>query len=489
MHKVQLEPGELDCLKDGMGDLAGEVMGVSENMMVLMQELLGGRTGISHGDDDDDAASSQGASHPRINDGAGDISSMVDAMQAQDQNPKTTRPPAPPQEEDPAHHHASKSLALFYGSRRLQMAQMAMSAPVLFMNLGYTMKHMAGLVEKIVEKCVKGDAKRALQIAGSHVKNLRYMEGRLVANGADIVTELADALQSYQKKDYKTFGQDTGRVFRKVLLSNNANGMLPEGLPGKMVMANVTAGVLRGFFGPGFALDVQTEPGYDPVHIDLHDCVGKNLAFFQTLWGATMLFYSQKEAMGHSSPPINSKDKPSWGTTLAVTMMELPTALRKCNIHDEEKGMLMDAIKRMGSGLDYHLELPDAGGASKDQIANDMAVTVKDWARTDYYSFGEHLGHLLQEMYVELYGQKWSVDEMGTLRKRLVGMAAVQKPIVGASFGVPAARAAKFGLVAAAPLLISLAVLRFRHAFSAPRGRSLLEIHEDPEAQAGDCME
>mmetsp|Transcript_59632 Transcript_59632/g.177415 ORF Transcript_59632/g.177415 Transcript_59632/m.177415 type:complete len:583 (+) Transcript_59632:86-1834(+) len=486
LHKTHLEPGELDCLRKGTGDLAGEVMSVSQNAMTLLQQVLGGKNGPAS----DDGPDSESKLEPRVNDGAGSISAMVDSMQAEDSSANAQpalaaqRPPQPQQAAQPppqqqqAHRAASKSLSLFYGGRRLQMAAMAMSAPMLLMNLGYSCHHVADLTQDVVKKCVKGDARRAFKLAGQHMHSLRYIEGRLVANGADVVTELADALQSYQKNDFKSFGHDMGRVFRKVLLSRNTNGGLPEGLPGKRVIANMTAGVLRGFFGDGFALNLQTEPGYDPLHIDLHQCVGQNLAFFQSLWGATMLFYGKKDAQNEHT--VSSRNKPSFGATLALTMMQLPTALRTCNIGDEEEQMLMDSIKRMGSGLHYDLELPEAQATSPDQIANDMATTVKDWARTEWYTFGLHVGQLLQEIFVSMYGQKWSVDHRGTLRKRLVEMAAAEQPLAGAGALVALrAQLAKIALVGAAPLLAALLVLRGRRSLSSRR-----DAPEDPEAPA-----
>lgn len=489
LHKMQLQPGELDCLKEGTGKLAGEFTSASQNAMTLVQQVLGGHTGMA--DDDDGSQGGQPQQpQPRINDGAGSISAMVDSMQAEEENdgsdsapqapppPPPTAPPPSPQQQQ-ANKQASNSLAMFYGNRRLQMAAMAMSAPMLFMNLGYSVHHIADLTKDVVKECVKGDARQAFQIAGKHMQSLRYVEGKLVANGADIVTELADALQNYEKHNYKSFGHDMGRVLRKVLLSKNANG-LPEGLPGKLVIANITAGVMRGFFGEGFALNLQTQPGYDPLHIDLHQCVGSNLAFFQSLWGATMLFYGKKDARGQHS--VSSSEKPNFGATLALTVMQLPSALRKCNIGEEQEHMLMDSIKRLGSGMKYNLDLPKTDTADEDKIANDMATTVKDWARTDYYTFGQHLGYLLQEMFVDVYGQKWSVDHRGTLRKRLVGMAAAeQRPLAGASArSFLRSSALKLASVAVVPLLAGLVVLRIRHSIMS-RGFSR-DFSEDPEA-------
>jgi len=439
LHKQHLEPGELSCLVNGTSSLAGEVMTVSENAMVLLQEVLGGKNGISS----ESSSAAPAPPPPPLNDGAGSISAMVDQMQAEEQGattasapqqpapvPQPAPIPAPKPQADP---EASKSLNFFYGNRRLQLAAMAMSAPMIFMQLGMSMKEIVSLAQKIVEKCVQGDALKAFEVAGRHMQSMQYVSGHIVANGADVVTELADALQAYQRNDFRTFGLDMGRVFRKVLLSNNTNGQLPEGLPSKVVLANVTAGLLRGFFGEGFALDIQTEPGYDPVHVDLHECVGTNLPFFQTIFGTTMFFYGQKASQDQSGGNVQEKGSAPWGAALAMTMMQVPQAMSRCGLGESERDMLMDAVKRLGAGLHYQLETPQATSISEDQVAHDMATTVKDWAQHEYYTFGLHLGGLLQEMYLEVYGQKWSVDASGTLRRVWEGSSL---PLLSAPFAL-----------------------------------------------------
>ena len=50
-----------------------------------------------------------------------------------------------------------------------------------------------------------------------------------------------------------------------------------------------------------------------------------------------------------------------------------------------------------GSGLRYDVEYPDTRAVAQDQIASDMGTTVKDWALTDYYTFGPHLGKMPRE--------------------------------------------------------------------------------------------
>jgi len=475
LHKEHLQPGELQCLMNGTGELAANVMSVSESSAMLLQQVLGGRNGLA-------PAGEQGEDAP-IDDGAGDISAMVDALQAE-QNGQPPPQQAQQQQQQQqqqqlqaqqqkqaqqakAHHEASKSLAFFYGNRRLQMAAMAMNAPMLFMQLGVSVHEIVGLTKKIVKKCVKGDALEALQTAGEHMQSLQYVSGHLIANGADIVTELADAVMAYQKDDFQTFGHNLGKSLRKVLLSHSTNSSLPEGLPGKAVIANVTAGVLRGFFGEGFALDLHTKPGYDPIHIDLHNCIGRNLMFFQSVWGATMFFYGQKAAQGGDGQAKKKKpkqDSTHWGAALALTMMQFPTALRRCNIGSEEEHMLMDSIRALGRGFHYNLEVPSGTALTEDQMAKAMAQTVRDWAQMKWYTFGLDLGKLLQAMFETVYSQQYTVDSTGSLRKRLRASPSSAGPWTGGARGLFAAT----GLVplTAVPLFAALLALTGRRSLS-----------------------
>jgi len=366
-----------------------------------------------------------------------------------------------------AHPAAAKSLALFYGNRRLQAAAVAMSAPMVFMQLGLSVHQIVELTREIVKKCVRGDALRAFQTAGEHMKNLDYIEGRLIANGADVASELADSLTAYQQNDFRTFGNSIGKALRKVLLSRSASAGLPEGLPGKLVLANVTTGVLRGFFGEGFALDIQVPKRDAAIHVDLHQCVDRNLRFFQSIWASTMLFYAQKASQDEQGT-VAQQDRAPWGATLAVTMMQVPSALRRCGIGKEEEQMLMDSVRTLGSGTHYHLKQPALGAVTHDEMAAAMATTVKDWARKDWYQFGLDVGKLLQAMFVTVYSQKYEVDGSGKLRKRLLGTPAAPGGLLG---GATQTRG-MVGVLALSslPLLVALLAVKGRQALMLRRG-------------------
>jgi len=368
------------------------------------------------------------------------------------------------------------------------------STPMLMIQLGLSVKEIVGLMDDILKECVKGDALKAIKIAGKHLQDAEYVSGHLMANGADIASELADAVLAYEKHDFRAFGQNLGKALRKVLLSQSAPAELPEGHPNAFVLANVSAGILRGFFGEGFAVDFEAGDGYDPIHVDLHDCVGRNIPFFQSMWAATMVFYGKKASQTEDPEAVKTdvkKKHGSWATALALAMFQIPTALRRCGLGDEQKEMLLNSIKHLGSGMNHTLkmpsvEMPSAQSVSKKDIATAMAKTVKEWAHHEWYKFGFDLGRLLQHMFVAVYSTKYSVDGTGTLRKRLIAEAA--------SAGSPMLQGSAGQLLSALPA-VPLAAVPLGVAALALKARRALTRHwwtfadeaspsrgEDPEA-------
>ena len=52
----------------------------------------------------------------------------------------------------------------------------------------------------------------------------------------------------------------------------------------------------------------------------------------------------------------------------------------ECSIGHEEEQMLMDSVRRLGSGLRYYVEYSDTKAVAQDRIASDVVTTVKDLA-------------------------------------------------------------------------------------------------------------
>merc|ERR1719413_131266 len=95
-------------------------------------------------------------------------------------------------------------------------------------------------------------------------------------------------------------------------------------------------------------------------------------------------------------------------------MMQLPSALRRCNISKEQEEAFVDAVKSFGSGLSMPLTMPGKDGV-KSQAADNLAQAVKDWTDMKWYSFGSDLGKVMQEMVTVMFPSKYSVDAAGGL--------------------------------------------------------------------------
>jgi hypothetical protein len=486
-------------------------MSVTQSLVELLKEALGGGK-APHASKPQNAQAApsnpnggaqliSGQTTPsNPNDGADQISAMVERIsqgRAQDEdaghagnaNPiqvASTRP-APPEHQP--RDAASDSLTLFYKSRRLQSSSMIVSVPMLMMQLGLSVKRIVGLVQGILKECLRGDALKAMETAGKHLQDPEYVSGRLMANGADVASELSDAVLAYEKHDFRSFGQNLGKALRKVLLSQSVAAGLPEGPPESFVLANVSAGILRGFFGEGFALDLEPEAGYDPIHIDLHECVSRNIPIFQSMWAATMFFYGKEasQTQEHDAVKTDVRKKPGpWAGELALAMLQIPTALRRCGLGSEQKEMLLNSIKTLGSGMHHTMYMPSAESVLKKDVAADMAKTVKEWAHHDWYTFGFDLGRMLQHMFVTVYSMKYSVDGTGTLRKHLIVEAApARSPMLQGSVGQLLNALPALPLAAVPLAVVAIAVKAWRQLTRHLRisaDETLPSRGEDPES-------
>jgi len=422
LHENELEPGEMECLVNGSSQFAGEVTAVSSRAAALLQSTMRTKSSSS--------SSLLGSSHQKssVNDQAGDISSMVDRIAdgeditPEDSSGSSDAPDSGGSEADSGEQEsAEQELGLFFGSDRrlegLNAAAMAMSATFVGMQLGGTMQQMVTLAHEVVKKCVHADALAAFQLAGVHMRSLQYMEGRFRANGKEIAVELANATKAYEDHNPHEFGRNVGKALRKVLLSSSNGTQLPEGPPNTSAMANMSAGLIEGFFGPGAALDVKSDDYPMPVHIDMHQCMSENVKFFQQVWAETMFLFAQEDLDGNAINNISgAQKKAQFGTTVAFSMMQLPSALKQCNLGSDEQDVLEDAIKAMGKGTSFKFTWPD-GSIDKDEVANKMADSVKAWSELDYHTIGTKLGRLLQEFAVKAYPQKYAMD--GDLLRQL----------------------------------------------------------------------
>jgi len=310
------------------------------------------------------------------------------------------------------------------------------------MQFGMAFQKMVTISHQIAEECLHQDALIALRKSARHMQSAQYIGGHIMANGQDIVEELADATIAYKEHNFRKFGQDFGTAMRKVFLCDADGAGMPEGKPDEEVVANVTEGLLQGFFGEGSQLVLKL-PGSEQIPIDLHSCISQNLGFFTSVWSEVMFLYAKKVA------GAKPKEQLEWSTAVAFTMMQLPKALERCSLGPEEQQMLEDAITGLASGnqgLGYHLRLPRTKPVSNDQLEEHLAVTVKAWAEKRWMTFGEDMGRLLQEMVITVFARKYSVGTNGLLQKNQLWEEAERRSSNAPYLALCAACAAVFGL-------------------------------------------
>lgn len=118
----------------------------------------------------------------------------------------------------------------------------------------------------------------------------------------------------------------------------------------------------------------------------------------------------------------NTTGRDLYGSAVLV-LMEIPSALRKCNMTLEQEEMLLDSLRT------YQFQNPTLGLSIHDDgaigVGDEVTGAVRDWAQHDWRSCGMHLGALLRELVLGFFPQKYSVDGAGKLRKQLLGASAV----------------------------------------------------------------
>jgi len=391
----------------------------------------------------------------------------------------TTRPTTTP---TPVSGEAA-SMDAFFGSRRLldmvKSSELMMHVSAVFMEIGYSIQLLVKLSNQITKQCIKGPALEALEAAAKHARDVKYVGGHFLAHGADVVKELADSVIAYKEQDYARFGKDIGSSLRRIFLSKE-DASLPSGKPGKYMMVNMSMGFVKGFFGRGFTLGIRLEQDPDePLRVDLEECIANNLPLFEELGSTLVYALAQKQIQAEvdrNDPKAVAEAKQKKrdtraqvGTALAVAMLQMPDALGRCGLGADQADMLIDSIKAFGDGMQLTLSTPNKLG-SREDIANDLGKTIKDWSNLDWYSFGFDLGHLLQNLVLSLFQKKYAVSSDDVLRRQLTALdsPAFVEGVLGNGHEVSLGHAllafAAFTAVAVTVLLVVRARRRQGHA-------------------------
>jgi hypothetical protein len=260
----------------------------------------------------------------------------------------------------------------------------------------------------LANSCMQGRSLDTFNLAAHHLRNLSYVGGHLLANGADIIPELKDALESFRSGKLHSFGEDLGRAWRKVLLSK------AQALPGnREALQETSRGLVEGFFSENLHLDTASNKEHgeqgENFGVDPHKCIkGQNERFFQEVWNAAWLFFERVAKM----QPVTDQQ---WKAVLAVVLADLPSAMRYCGMSKAQEDSLIHSIKALEK-LRFNVDVPHQT-VNTAEVSVDLAQAVDHWRNHQWHDFGMNLGKLLQELVLlvlpskhSLYSRDFSVD-------------------------------------------------------------------------------
>lgn len=363
-------------------------------------------------------------------------------------------------------------------------------------DVGIQATSIVRLAKQLLKDCVKGDVLETLNTSAKHLMNMSYVGNRLLANGVDIAEALAESVMDWDRGDHRGVGEHIGEALRKILLADASDSPpLPEGMPRSEIIAEVTSGLMNGFFVEGSELTMKdlAAPNVD-IEIDLHECIANNEIFFQNVFKGAWTIIAQMSAnpqqFGHMFDFLQGK--PNGGrlleatiqdgmSELAMAMMSIPAALKRCNIDDETRDMLSDAVKSL-QWARFKFDFPREKFNEK-EVQDLLARAVQSWTRWRFEDFGDDVGQLLRAMVLLVYPQKYEVDKVGHLRRTLIAEAhayqAKQQTIVPptVTFVLSCATAIMAGVFLAARAFQSGAWRRY-DSLSRPSRRDISRFEE-----------
>jgi len=324
-----------------------------------------------------------------------------------------------------------KGLAMRHDSNQpMIMNQVTEMVPFLLDGAGKVMG-MVKLGERLMESCVLGDTVQLLNTTAKHLANVTYLQKRLVVNGVDILESLTDSVLEWDRQEYRKFGYDIGTALRKILLSKaNANGrQLPEGPAENEAIQDATEGLMRGFLNRGDKM-IVTDAADPSVYIavDLHKCLGDNRDFFRSVWTSAWTLVASMAAnkeQYHLAKDFGAPDARGHpGEAIAemtLTLMQIPLALKKCNLNQETEGMLLAAFRSLNA---THIRFNFGQAVDSNVMAKDikmkLARAVDDWKDQDFRGFGSELGTIMRDILLLAFPEKYHVDASGIIRRSLV---------------------------------------------------------------------
>jgi len=164
---------------------------------------------------------------------------------------------------------------------------------------------------------------------------------------------------------------------------------------------------------------ITTEEAPHGVSIDLDKCI-KDVGTLESTWKRTVHFYAKQGAL-KGAPSTENDQKVS---ELAYAMLQLPEALKQCNITADDYEALKDALETMGTGVKVRLIMPGSQDLTKSKAVGNMAEAAGRYLELVKHpssapEFGKSIGNAMKQLLGSALSQKYFVDKTGRLRKQL----------------------------------------------------------------------
>jgi len=355
MHKIDLEPGEKECLEHNLATLTADVVGTTEDLVKAIKAIIAGKPG--QGVDPSIRAQAQGTMVSAGLDGAMKLTSLI-----------------------------TLATTLMKNCVQGDALQMLKDTGANFINMQYIGERFLVSGVDIAHRLADGI------LAFEHHDWHRF--------GEDIGISLRKILLSNSTRG----AQLPEGVPEEAIIQETTEGLM-EGFfaSGSGVEITDTA-------APN--VDIQLD-----LHRCIAGNHEFFKEVWLAMWNL-IAELSVNAGNGKFENPFTEKNsdgsQPKWMGEFMVAMMQVPMALSRCNVDQDTQQMMMEAIKSI-KDLKVKFLFP-THIITADEATQRMAKAIASWTNWDFKDFGKQIGKLLEEFVLLMYPQRLYIDSKGQRR-------------------------------------------------------------------------
>jgi len=336
-------------------------------------------------------------------------------------------------------------------------------------------------MKSLINKCITEKLQAAFDQVQEHLNDGSYLIDHLECNADCVYINTVDAGKAFEAQHPEAAGKHMGSALRCLLLSK---AELPEGPPGPEDTGSVIEGFFTGFFGNNATLTIRKVDDLDEkddVVLNLSECLSSNMQTWEDAWSEIWVLVSSAASQpelgaapttGSAPIPVQGGYEPSeseaesqdpmkqmedmWNKLTTMILVELPQAMKKCGVSDEQSVMLLDSLGEINT-FQTSLQIP--GKQDVYATLETLGKAVDEWQNGDYNKFGASMGMFFRGLLVTFLNDKYYVSEVdGSLQMVQqeergmslwpVGFACLLVPLASAMIGRRAMRNAGFAVLA-----------------------------------------